>query len=183
MLRLDSRGSPQSPCPLVHPFPSLVPNPTRNPATTYPSVDTAGAPVWSSPATVHFDNIAIETKHVEKMTSGISECDTTGSRRGVLNGVEEVRIDMGTGWRDQRPREGMTMSCSRLASSSDRQQVGSTTLRGPASRRLMVARHYRTAAAVSNRKSVSTLLRERSADSRHFKPVTPSTLDTHTDNL
>jgi hypothetical protein len=28
----DSLGNPQTPCPLVQPFPSLVPTPTRNPA-------------------------------------------------------------------------------------------------------------------------------------------------------
>lgn len=50
MLRLDNRGRPQSPCPLVHPLPSLVPKPTRNPATTYPREDKAGAPFWSRPA-------------------------------------------------------------------------------------------------------------------------------------
>ncbi len=30
------RGNPQRPCPLVHPFPNLVPNPTNNPAKAYP---------------------------------------------------------------------------------------------------------------------------------------------------
>lgn len=29
-------GNPHTPCPLVHPFPILVPNPTQNPAITEP---------------------------------------------------------------------------------------------------------------------------------------------------
>jgi hypothetical protein len=29
-------GNPQSPCPLVHPFDNLVPNPTSKPARKYP---------------------------------------------------------------------------------------------------------------------------------------------------
>ena len=32
-------GSPHSPCPLVHPLLILVPNPTSNPATAYPTYD------------------------------------------------------------------------------------------------------------------------------------------------
>ena len=32
----DSLGNPHTPCPLVHPFPNLVPNPTKNPATAAP---------------------------------------------------------------------------------------------------------------------------------------------------
>ena len=34
-LRLK-RGNPHNPCPLVHPFDSLVPKPTRNPETMNP---------------------------------------------------------------------------------------------------------------------------------------------------
>ncbi len=30
------RGRPQSPCPLVHPLPNLVPKPTKKPASTKP---------------------------------------------------------------------------------------------------------------------------------------------------
>ena len=32
MDRMEKRGIPQTPWPLVHPFPSLVPKPTKNPA-------------------------------------------------------------------------------------------------------------------------------------------------------
>ena len=36
----ERRGSPQTPCPLVHPFPNFVPNPTIKPDTTNPKIDT-----------------------------------------------------------------------------------------------------------------------------------------------
>lgn len=32
-------GKPHKPCPLVHPFPNLVPNPTSNPDKMYPITD------------------------------------------------------------------------------------------------------------------------------------------------
>lgn len=50
MLRRESLGSPQSPCPLVQPLPSLVPRPTRKPDTTNPVADSAGAPSWLTPS-------------------------------------------------------------------------------------------------------------------------------------
>jgi hypothetical protein len=34
--RTDSLGKPQTPCPLVHPFPSFVPKPTKSPADANP---------------------------------------------------------------------------------------------------------------------------------------------------
>jgi hypothetical protein len=34
--RILNRANPQSPWPLVHPFPNLVPNPTRRPANANP---------------------------------------------------------------------------------------------------------------------------------------------------
>jgi hypothetical protein len=37
--RLLRRATPQRPCPLVHPFPSLVPKPTGSPANPYPMYD------------------------------------------------------------------------------------------------------------------------------------------------
>ena len=40
--RIDNLGRPQTPWPLVQPLPSLVPNPTRNPAEAKPS--TPGSP-------------------------------------------------------------------------------------------------------------------------------------------
>ena len=36
MDRMDNLGRPQTPCPLVHPFPSLAPNPTKSPAKQNP---------------------------------------------------------------------------------------------------------------------------------------------------
>ena len=36
MERFDSRGNPQTPCPLVHPLASFVPNPTKNPLIANP---------------------------------------------------------------------------------------------------------------------------------------------------
>lgn len=36
---LENRGRPQTPCPLVHPFPNFVPNPTKNPERAKPSKD------------------------------------------------------------------------------------------------------------------------------------------------
>lgn len=40
ILNLDM---PHKPCPLVHPFPIFVPNPTSNPATAYPIYDVCAA--------------------------------------------------------------------------------------------------------------------------------------------
>jgi hypothetical protein len=40
--RLLNLANPQIPCPEVHPLPSLVPKPTKNPATIYPRLETIG---------------------------------------------------------------------------------------------------------------------------------------------
>lgn len=40
-----SLAIPQRPCPLVHPFPSLVPKPTSRPAKAYPKYDVAET-IW-----------------------------------------------------------------------------------------------------------------------------------------
>jgi hypothetical protein len=34
---IDNLGNPHTPCPLVHPFPIFVPNPTKNPLKQHPA--------------------------------------------------------------------------------------------------------------------------------------------------
>lgn len=36
--RIDSLGKPHTPCPLVHPLPNLVPNPTKRPEMIEPTI-------------------------------------------------------------------------------------------------------------------------------------------------
>ena len=43
-----SQGSPQIPCPEVQPFPSFVPNPTKNPPRIHPIICSSDAPFGSN---------------------------------------------------------------------------------------------------------------------------------------
>jgi len=65
--RIDNLGNPHTPCPLVQPFPILVPNPTNRPANGAPTQPMpvkyyGGSNATLAPEIIEFLNIIIYSK-------------------------------------------------------------------------------------------------------------------------